>query len=262
MKLCECGCGEPAPLAKVTMRWRGHAKGQPQRYVRGHAARKERKPCAADDCSLETTTEYCRKHQECLDKHGNLLGRRPKGSEEFRFWFRVDKSADCWTWTAARGAGKFDYGYFWTDSKKLVKAHRYSYALANGPIPEGMVICHRCDNPPCVRPDHLFLGTQKDNIRDMDAKGRGRRMAKRTHCPKGHPYDEANTALRKDGAQACRACRKLWRETSRARRVAESAGVACPQCGADSRQPCMSRFGTMADVHDARVISAREVTRQ
>lgn len=258
---CLCGCGRETSLAIRTDKRRGNVKGEPQKYVRGHATRKERQKCTAEGCTREATATYCRKHSERMRLYGDLIGRRPKGAEEFRFWFRVDKSGDCWTWSAARGAGKFDYGYFWTDGKKLVKAHRYAYALANGPIPEGMVICHRCDNPPCVRPDHLFLGTQKDNIHDMDAKGRGRRPTRRTHCPKGHPYDEANTALRTDGAQACRTCRKLWHETSRARRVAETAEVACPRCGATSGRPCTSRFGAMADVHDARVSSAREAIR-
>lgn len=88
---------------------------------------------------------------------------------ERKFWERVDMSGDCWEWQrATTGEG---YGNLWIDGKN-VRAHRYSYSLAHGPIPEGMCICHHCDNPVCVRPSHLFMGTNGDNIRDAFAKGK------------------------------------------------------------------------------------------
>ena len=65
------------------------------------------------------------------------------------------------------------YGRLWVGGR-TVAAHRFAWELAYGPIPHGMQVCHRCDNPPCVRPDHLFLGTARDNARDRDAKGRQR----------------------------------------------------------------------------------------
>ena len=90
--------------------------------------------------------------------------------EEF-FWARVNKSPGCWIWTGGRTVAL--YGRL-KIVDKIVYAHRYSYMLHHGEIPEEMCICHRCDNPSCVNPDHLFLGTKKDNSQDMIRKGRHR----------------------------------------------------------------------------------------
>lgn len=94
------------------------------------------------------------------------------------------------------------------------KAHRYVWTEAFGPIPEGLVVMHRCDNPPCINIEHLLLGTYQDNALDMWTKGRGKtpggeRNARKTECPRGHPYSEGNTHVRSNGKRECRAC---WRE--------------------------------------------------
>lgn len=90
---------------------------------------------------------------------------------EERFWSRVDKgSADeCWLWTG--GLVKKRYGNFQLPEQQWL-AHRFAWTLVFGEIPDGLCVCHRCDNPPCVNPDHLFLGTHTDNMRDCIAKGR------------------------------------------------------------------------------------------
>ena len=89
-----------------------------------------------------------------------------------RFWANVDKNGPngCWLWTGSRILSG-GYGSFYA-RRKPIRAHRYSWSLVNGPIPSGLFICHRCDVPLCVNPEHLFLGTPLDNIRDMDTKGR------------------------------------------------------------------------------------------
>ena len=86
-----------------------------------------------------------------------------------RFWDKVDKSGDCWIWTAATGRG--GYGVFSVDGR-AVRAHRAAYVLHKGDIPNDMHVLHICDNPACVRIDHLFLGTHSDNMADKAAKGR------------------------------------------------------------------------------------------
>ena len=91
----------------------------------------------------------------------------PKTPPEIRFWRFVDKDDGCWEWQG-RTAGR--YGQFSLTKSKRVPAHRFSYELHFGEIPNGIVICHHCDNPTCVRPDHLFAGSLSDNMQDMIAK--------------------------------------------------------------------------------------------
>jgi hypothetical protein len=121
----------------------------------------------------------------------------------------------CWLWTGGTTAA--GYGFF--DFQDEIHAHRASYAMHIGPVPEGLHVLHRCDVRQCVNPNHLFLGTQVDNMKDMAAKGRAQRYnATKTHCPKGHPYSGDNLRVRPDGGRTCRAC---MREVMNARRRAD-----------------------------------------
>lgn len=138
--LCKCGCGEPVGTWPKNDAKRGRVKGAPKRFRPGH--------------------------------YGKAFPGRMDMAE--RFWSKVERSDEgCWLWQA--GTLKFGYGMFSMPGHdgRPVLAHRIAYMLTYGEIPEGLNVLHRCDVPPCVRPDHLFLGTQGDNVRDMYAKGRG-----------------------------------------------------------------------------------------
>jgi hypothetical protein len=128
-----------------------------------------------------------------------------------RFWAKVQKSDGCWLWTAA--ARKNGYGIFAErrPRSRTYSAHRLSYELTFGPISSGLSVLHRCDNRRCVRPDHLFLGTARENTQDMIAKGRctaGLYNKVKTHCVNGHEFTATNTRTSSKGKRACRTCER------------------------------------------------------
>ena len=110
-----------------------------------------------------------------------IHGHQSRRPVEDRFWEKVDKNGPipdhcpergpCWIWMGSRK--DFGYGDFARDGR-LWLAHRVSWEIHYGPVPDGIQVCHQCDNPSCVRPDHLFLGTQTDNVQDCLSKGRHR----------------------------------------------------------------------------------------
>lgn len=99
-----------------------------------------------------------------------------------RFWEKVDKTDYCWNWKA--GTDGRGYGVFFFENKNQ-KAHRVSFKFAHGKINEGMSICHKCDNPSCVNPDHLFEGTHQENLADCVSKGRNGAVTKPWAFAKG-----------------------------------------------------------------------------
>jgi hypothetical protein len=138
--------------------------------------RRQVRPCSVSGCVRPAHARtYCVAHWNRWADHGDpmpafpIAHGHPLQTVADRFWSKVDQSGDCWIWTATR-SGK-GYGQFGVDGR-LVIAHRWAYEAERGSIPPGLFVCHRCDVPACVRPDHLFLGTAKENSEDMVRKGR------------------------------------------------------------------------------------------
>lgn len=124
-----------------------------------------------------------------------------------RFWAKVQKRDDCWPWGGAknrRGYGVIGLG---SRGEGTALAHRVSFALHAGD-PAGRCVMHLCDNPECVRPDHLMLGSYSDNNRDMANKGRARNQNTGvTTCRRGHLLSGNNLYVRPDGSRVCRCCK-------------------------------------------------------
>lgn len=137
-----------------------------------------------------------------------------------RILSHTEPDGECLIWT-----GVVDHaGYGLTTIAGRRKfAHRAVWILHHGPIGPGVFICHRCDNPSCVRIEHLFAGDHIVNMKDMAAKGRGSNQRK-THCPKGHPYSGTNLAIehRAEGTdrRRCRTCNAEKTRRYKARRAA------------------------------------------
>jgi hypothetical protein len=147
-----------------------------------------------------------------------------------RFWAKVDKSGDCWLWTG--GLASKGYGQVWVGFGKKCLAHRVAWELTHGTLPahesyHGICVLHRCDNPRCVRPSHLFVGTIGDNIRDMHRKGRFKvwDRNRRTHCRRGHLYTpETSMPSSPSGGRQCRTCKNQRDRASRKRRRLQRLG--------------------------------------
>ncbi len=119
-----------------------------------------------------------------------------------RFWAKVNKADDCWEWTA--GKNKEGYGVF-SLRRQPIGAHRFAYELSHGPIQAKLAIDHLCRNHSCVRPEHMEPVTSREN--SLRGQGPPALNAKKTQCPRGHPYNEENTIRTKRRERLCRTCK-------------------------------------------------------
>lgn len=178
MKLCECGCGEPAPIATATNRKRGYVKGEPRRFVLGH--------------------------------HGRVAPRKPVLDRLMEKVIWNGDEDECWEWQG--GKNDSSYGLLRVDGREAY-AHRVSYELFVGPIPDGLEIDHLCRRPNCVNPAHLEAVSHRENI--LRGTSPAAVSAAKTHCSKGHPLSGPNVYMPQRGGRQCRTC---TREGQRRRR--------------------------------------------
>lgn len=137
-----------------------------------------------------------------------------------RFWSYVHIAGpdECWEWQRSRHPD--GHGQFYVDPERTrMYAHRFAWEISRGKIPDDKCVCHRCDNPPCCNPRHLFLGTRGENTLDMWAKGRGvdPPHPEVVTCANGHPL-EGDNVYRHGSKRRCRACNLAWQRANYARR--------------------------------------------
>jgi len=162
---CQCDMSIPNPIEsmRTPRKWTKYSTKTTQ--------------CTCEHCGSKferSTSEVARGKagRFCSKSCSNLARDYKSRPPQERFWARVDKSGSCWLWTGyvtENGYGQFGQSTVSGDNEY---AHRYSYKISHGPIPEGSMVLHKCDVRTCVRPDHLYLGTAKQNTADMDARGR------------------------------------------------------------------------------------------
>lgn len=178
-------------------------------------------PCAVTECDNNAAIKwpvdgllYCKTHREALRRNPDTsrLGYIPKNDQE-RLMAKVEKVDGHWMWTGATG-GDGRYGSFYYKGK-VRRSHRAAYEMFIGPIPDGLVIDHKCRVTLCCNPEHLQVVTQHENI--MLGEAIQSKNAKKTHCFRGHEFNEENTYVMKNGGRSCRPCRPIARAEKLAR---------------------------------------------
>ena len=132
-----------------------------------------------------------------------------------KFWDRVDRSGECWTWKLSKSSN--GYGQFYPSKGAPIGAHRFAAMISLSDWDPSLDVCHSCDNPPCVNPAHLWMGTARDNALDMSRKGRAPGQNRQT-CIYGHPFDLVDS----EGRRRCRTCTR-----ERSRRYEKRVKEAC-----------------------------------
>ena len=168
--------------------------------------------CCVDGCSKRALApgRPCDMHYRRMKAHGTYDGWAGNIALRFSERYEVDESTGCWNWTGYRrpqGYGALKVG------QNHQAAHRISYELHVGPIPDGLTIDHLCMNRLCVNPEHLEAVTLHENI--LRSNNMAAKYAQRTHCKNGHPFSGDNVYQRKDGGRGCRQCQRDRRRRAR-----------------------------------------------
>ena len=173
-----------------------------------------KRTCSIEGCSKPSRRRnWCNMHYNRWNRHGDpLVTLISQGPAPERFWQKVDVGhpLGCWEWLGAKARG---YGHFNAGDKRYTSAHRWAFETLRGTIPDGLQLDHLCRNRSCVNPDHLEPVTQEENIRR--GYGISAANAEKTHCPQGHPYNEANTYRPKRGGRQCKECSRMRTRESR-----------------------------------------------
>lgn len=190
------------------------------------------KVCAVPGCDRKSRTRaLCGKHYQskaAREEYGAQPRVHMHSLAERLSQYEIDPVTGCWLWSAGRGG--MGYGVVVVGAGKK-PAHRASYEFHVGPIPPGAHVCHRCDTPLCIRPDHLFLGSHADNMADMAAKNRAGSRPHET-CQRGHEWTPETTLTPPSGGRQCKTCnheRYLERRRAKGLPDGRPAKTHCPQ---------------------------------
>ena len=182
--LCRCDCGQQAEVRGNSLVSNKTKSCGCNQMTAARAARTFHTVCTVQGCSRRHLAKgYCRLHYQRFAETGSvdsLSGDLRGATAESRFNALLSASGydknGCLVWVGSKTT--LGYGRFQSNGIAY-RAYRFAYEQANGPVPSGMEVCHSCDNPSCVNPEHLFVGTTRDNAEDREAKGRGNHAARR-----------------------------------------------------------------------------------
>lgn len=209
--------GRPATCSKPGCDREVHARGLCDKHYSARRKATRAGPCSIDGCDrliANKKRQLCEAHYNRYRKYGDplLTGRPDLGVPlEERFWSKVNKDGPlgCWVWTASLSADGYGQFIVMRGTRGFpVRAHRVAWELLRGPIPDGLVLDHRCRNRACVNPDHLEPVTNEENIE----RGVWQPVinSRKTHCLRGHEFTEENT-YRPPKRPHTRQCRKCMR---------------------------------------------------